>query len=143
MARPREYTPQVTRVVESVIRRTRSIRQTRRELGEQYEGPWGEDGPSIKTIRRIYREMNNPPELEDKGGRPPYYSEAQRAEMARLAGLYGITGNAGAMAILRARNGTRLASFRDSNLFPKPVRISQPTISQAAKIYKVKVRGAA
>lgn len=143
MARPREYTAQVTRVVEGVIRRTRCLRQARRELGEQYEGPWSEDGPSIKTMRRIHREMINPPELEDKGGHPPYYSEEQRAEMARLAGRYGVTGNTGAMAILRARNGTRLAGLRKAKIFPKPVQVSQPTISEAAKLYDVKVRGAA
>jgi len=82
--------------------------------------------------------MANAPKLPT-GGRPTQYSEKQRAEMARLAGLYGVTGPSGAIAILQADG--YLADRRDATVFPQPVQVSQPTITEAAKLYKVKVSG--
>lgn len=134
--RPREYTPQVTRIIGSVIRRTKCLREARRILAEEYDGPWGENGPSIKKMREVHRGMSNPPKLTNKGGRPATYTEEQRAEMARLAGRYGITGETGAMAILAAPYQAVLSNRRNKKIFPHPVQISQPTIAEAGQIYK-------
>jgi hypothetical protein len=65
-----------------------------------------------------------------KPGRPPLYTEEQRAEIARLSEQYGLTG---AMRALRADTGSPEASYRDGTIFPAPVNISLPTISKIAK----------
>lgn len=140
--RPRDYTPQVTSVIERVIRQTKCLREARRVLAGQYDGPWGDNGPSIKKMREVHRSMNNPPKLNNLGGRPTTYTEEQRAEMARLAGLYGVTGSTGAMAILSADNRTMLSRKRNKKIFPHPVSVSQPTITEAAQTYEVAVGAA-
>ena len=135
MPRPKTYTPQTVRVIEGVLRRTRCLRETQRILAKDYDGPWGVDGPSIKKMREIHRSMKDAPELNNEGGRPSTYTDEQKYEMARLASLYGITGASGAMAIIAAKNQSLLSTKRNKKIFPKPVHVSQPTISNAYQSY--------
>lgn len=134
MGRPTIYQGRVLRTVESAIRRLRSLRGAQRELAQK-EGPWSENGPSIKTLRAIHRAMQPPVELNDVGGAPRTYTVQQRKEMARLAHLFGVTGDGGAVAIISASNRTSLGKLKNREAFPKPTEVSIPTITEAAKDY--------
>jgi hypothetical protein len=78
--------------------------------------------------------VSNP--LVRKPGRPPLYTEAQRAAIASLVASYGLTG---AQRALRAANGTPEASYRDAAVFPEACNISIPTIAKIAKDNGIKL----
>ena len=137
MGRPTLYQGQVLRTVESSIRRLKSLRAAQRELAEKQgdKWPWSENGPSIKTLRTIHRAMTPKVVLENQGGAPRTYTDKQRREMARLGFQFGITGDSGAVAILRAANRLGLSNRRNKEIFPKPTTISPPTVAEAMELF--------
>ena len=62
-------------------------------------------------------------------GRPPVYDNNMRRHIVALAKKFGIYVT---VKILRAENGTELASRRSAKLFPNPTTISQPTVKAYA-----------
>ena len=93
----------------------------------------------VETKRRIVKDKikakKTPKVAKPKVGRPAVYTGPVVTEIVRIAKGHGLTG---AMRILKARAGSKLAANRNEKIIPAALKtISMPTIKKFAEKAKV------
>lgn len=105
--------------IAQAIRTHGALRPARRALaGKVGASP---DGPSIKTMRVIHREMCPDVVLSNRGGRPSTYTQAQRLEIGRLMSVWQLES---VLTILAHPDN----QHHNKRILPGAVHITPPTL---------------